>query len=71
MSAAACPGTIVAVVAVAVAVAATAAAAVETEEEEEARTVDVVAHGARGHCAHDAGELLPSDKAVAHWPATR
>ena len=68
MSAAARPGTIVAVVAVAVAVAATVVAAVETEEEEEARTVDIVAHGAR---AHDAGELLPSDEAVAHWPATR
>lgn len=71
MSAADRPGTIVAVVAVAVAIAATAVAAVETEEEEEARTVDVVAHGARGHGAHDAGELLPSDEAVAHWPATR
>jgi hypothetical protein len=66
LSVAACPGAFVAFVAVAVAVAATAAAAVETEEEEEARTVDVVAHG-----AHDAGELLPSDEAVAHWPATR
>jgi hypothetical protein len=71
LSVAACPGTIVAVVAVAVAVAATAVAAVETEEEEKARTIDVVAHGARGHGAHDAGELLPSDEAVAHWPATR
>ena len=71
MSAAACPDTIVAVVAVAVVVAWTAGAAVETEEEEEARTVDVVAHGARGHGAHDAGELLPSDEAAAHWPATR
>jgi predicted transcriptional regulator len=59
LSDAACSDIIVAVVAV---------AAVETEEEEEARTVDVVAHGARGH---DAGELLPSDEAVAHWPATR
>jgi hypothetical protein len=59
------PDAIAAVVAVAVAVAATAAA-VETEEEEEARTVDVVAHGARGHGAHDASELLPSDEAVAH-----
>ncbi len=71
MSAAACPCTIVALAAVAVAVAGTAVAGVETEEEEEARTVDVVAHGARGHGAHDAGELLPSDEAVAHWPATR
>jgi hypothetical protein len=61
LSVAACPDAFVAFVAVAVAVAATAAAAVETEEEEEARTVDVVAHGARGHGAHDAGELLPSD----------
>ena len=69
MSVAACPGTIVALVAVAVA--ATAVAAVETEEEENARTIDVVAHGARGHGAHDAGELLPSDEAVAHWPAMR
>ena len=63
--------TIVAVVAVAVAVESAAVAAVETEEEEEARTVDVVAHGARGHGAHDAGKLLPSDEAVARWPATR
>lgn len=51
--------------------AATAVAAVETEEEEEARTADVVAHDARVHGAHDAGELLPSDDAVARWPATR
>jgi hypothetical protein len=51
--------------------AATAVAAVETEEEEEARTADVVAHDARGHGAHGAGELLPSDDAAARWPATR
>lgn len=69
MSVAARPGAFVAFVAVAVA--ATAGAAVGTEEEEEARTVDVVAHGARGHGAHDAGELLPSDEAAAHWPAMR
>jgi ammonia channel protein AmtB len=68
---AACPGAFVAVVTVAFAVAATAVAAVETEEEEEARTVDVVAHGARAHGAHDASELLPLDVAVAHWPTTR
>ena len=71
MSDAARPDTIVAVVTVAVAVESAAAAAVETEEEEEARTVDVVAHGARGHDAHDAGKLLPSDVAVAGCPATR
>lgn len=68
MPVAVCPGAFVAVVTVAVA--ATAVAAVETEEEEEARTVDVVAHGARGHGARDASELLPLDEAVAHWPAT-
>lgn len=55
---------------VAVAVAAAVAAAVETEEEEEARTADVVAHDARGHGAHGAGELLPSADA-ARWPAMR